>query len=332
MFKKNQKNRAFLSAVAMIALSAIVITTASFAWFTLGRNAMASNLDLMIQKQGEGIEISANTNSFTDVLTFEDLNGTATTGFQASSEDYNYFPAEIRPASTSFALNTLPAFYAGGIGAGIGDDGSIGKFMNSAAATSANGVDLYGKDGVTVPSGADRAGFYAFDVFIKYTSSTGTGTAQVKVGESSLVVKTKDADDDAEATDGTDAATNAMRIGFVNCGTVTAGSTAQASSGSAAVIYANNEAARDTKPVTSAGKSAALADGAVTVAPAEAGSLTIASAYDCPVETGATDQTLTLESGINRVRVYIWMEGQDANCKNELQSQLVSANLVFSLV
>lgn len=322
MFKKNQKNRAFFAAIAMLLLSAIVITTASFAWFTLGRNAMASNLDLKVTKQGEGIQISANATSFTDELTFEDLNGTSTSGFQAVSEDFNYFPAEISPASSAFSRNNLPAFFAGGI-----DKAS--DTMESFASTSADGLTIYGKSGAEVPSGGKRAGFYAFDVFIKYTASVPGGTAQVKVGQTAITVK----DDTSDGTTAIADAVQAMRIGFVNCGTVTEGATPPAAdSGSEAVIFATDEAARNTAPIASTGVSGTLADGTYTVPASAAGELTIKSAYDCAVETGSEDQTLTLQDGVNQIRVYIWMEGQDAACTDSLQSQLVSSSLVFSMV
>ncbi|MBP3938588.1 MAG: hypothetical protein IK955_04210 [Clostridia bacterium] len=319
MFKKNQKNRAFFAAISMLLLSAIVLTTASFAWFSLGRSATANSLDLKVTKQGEGIQISANASVFTDELTIEDLNGTSTTGFQAVSTDYNFFPEMIEPASSSFALNTLPAFFTGGVDKGA-------NTFESLATTSGNGVDIYGKSGFATPAGGKMAGYYVFDVFVDYT---GGETAQLKIGKSNITVKD-------DATDGTTAiaeAANSMRIGFVNCGTVTKGSSpAQATSGSEAVIFATNENARNTNPISSTGVSGILADGAYTVPSGSAGNITIGSGYACPVDTGSQDQVINIENGVNRIRVYIWMEGQDANCTDSLQSQLISANLVFELV
>ncbi len=320
MLKKNQKTRTFLAAIAMLLLSAIVIATASYAWFTLGRNAMASDLDLKITKQGEGIQISANTNTFTDTLTFEDLNGTATTGFQAPSEDYNFFPAQVSPSSSKFSLSQLPVFFTGGIDRAT-------KTLESFASTSDDGVTIYGKSGAETPSTGKRAGFYAFDVFINYTATEGE-EAKVKVNQSAITVK----DDESDGTTAIAEATNAMRIGFVNCGVVESGSTSHATSGTEAIIFASNADARNTTPIASAGVSSTLGDDDYNVSSAQAGDITIASGYDCAVDTGSEDATLTLQSGVNRVRVYVWMEGQDAACTDALQSQLVSANLVFSLV
>ncbi len=323
MLKKNQRTRAFMATIATLLLSAIVIATASYAWFTLGRNAMASDLDLKITKQGEGIQISANTNTFTDTLTFEDLNGTSTTGFQAPTEDYNFFPANVSPSSSQFGLNNLPVFFTGGIDRAT-------KTLESFASTSTNGVDIYGKSGVETPSGGKFAGFYAFDVFINYTATEGN-TAQVKINQSTIAVK----NDDSDGTQAIAETTNAMRIGFVNCGVVTPSENpAQATSGTESIVFATNEAARNTAPITSTGISDQLDDDAYTVPSAQAGSISLASGYSGSFDSTEqpNDSTLTLQSGVNRIRIYVWMEGQDAACTDELQSQLVSANLVFSLV
>ncbi len=319
MFKRSQKNRAFFAAIAMLLLSAIVITTASFAWFSLGRSAMASDLDLKVTKQGEGIQISANASTFTDTLTEEDLNGTATTGFQAISEDYNYLPELIEPASSDFALSALPAFFTGGVDKAT-------NTLESLATTSDNGVDIYGKSGVATPAGSKQAGYFVFDIFVDYT---GGESAQLKIGQSKIDVK----DDESDGTTAIAEAANAMRIGFVNCGTVTKGQNpAQATSGSEAVIFATNEDARNTQPITSTGMSGILADDAYTVPSSAAGTIAIASGYDCAVDTGAEDAVINITEGVNRIRVYIWMEGQDDNCTDELMSQLISANIVFTLV
>lgn len=319
MFKKNQKNRAFFAAIAMLVLSAIVITTASFAWFTLGRSAMASNLDLKVTKQGEGIQISANATSFTEEITFNELKGEDNSAY-AAAEGFNYFPAFISPTSTSMALNgALPAFFTGGI-----DNAT--RTMESFASTSSDGVDIYGKEDVEVPSGAKEAGFYAFDVFVKYTGGAET---QIKVGNTTIEVK----NDESDGTQALEETAKAMRIGFVNCGTVTEGATpTAATSGSEAVVFATNEEARDTNPITSTGVSGEIADGSYKVPTSASGTLSIADAYDCPTATVGNDQTLTIKSGVNQIRVYVWMEGQDANCTDKLMSQFISANLVFSLI
>lgn len=318
--QKDQKKRAIYAAIAMLLVSAIVMTTASFAWFSLGKSAEVNQLDLKVTKEGEGIAISANASKFTSVITYEDLKGSSSTDFKATSTDYNYFPERIKPSSSDFVLNSMPAFFAGGVD-------KVANEMDSKASTSADGKTIYadadtayrGNSGTsTVPEGSTSAGFYAFDIFVNLE---GKESAQVKMGKTKIEVKA-DPDESREEGDANfyDETVKAMRIGFVNCGTAT--SENQNPSGKEAVIFATDAAARNTKPVNQAGTFAS--DGVVATA-------STASAYDCKIDTGSDDVTLTLSRGINQIRVYIWMEGQDANCTNDLMSQYISADINFTL-
>lgn len=315
MEKKNQKKRAIYAAIAMLVVSAIVMTTASFAWFSLGRSAQVDNLDLKVTKEGEGIAISANVQMFTDTLTFEELQGTATSDFKAISETYNYFPERISPSSSEFTLNSLPAFFTGGID-------KVAKKMYATASTSADGKTIYGHDAdAAIPSGSTAASFYAFDIFVKLE---GKDSAQIKMSNSAITVSAEgDTYEDKGNADFYDETAKAMRIGFVNCGLTTTEN--QAPSGTAAVIFGTAESdARNTAPVNAAGEYT-VADGASIVAG-------LGTSYDCQVDQGSEDVTLTLSRGINQLRVYIWMEGQDPNCTNDLMSEFISANIVFTLV
>ena len=332
--KKNQRNRAFLAAIAMLLVSAIVITTASFAWFSLGKSAQVENLDLKVTKEGEGIAISANDSYFGSKLTFAHFKGngsddSATTADEskcsATSEDYNYFPKRISPASSEFVTDRekLPAFFMGGV-----DETS--ETMTAYAATSEDGKTIYAEeqfeeDGVkadnpyigtgvgvstTIPDRCRAAGFYAFDIFVKVD---GMETAKVKMSNSSISVATNggDFEDEGKAAF-TEATAKAMRMGFVNVDT------------GKAVIFGTPESdARGTKPVNTAGTHKA------SVNVATEGT---AGSYACPVDQGSEDVTLELSRGVNQIRVYIWMEGQDPNCTNDLMSQYVSANIVFEMV
>jgi hypothetical protein len=50
------------------------------------------------------------------------------------------------------------------------------------------------------------------------------------------------------------------------------------------------------------------------------------------VETFVTDKVITeLQSGISKIRVYIWLEGQDVDCINNISFGDFTANLAFSV-
>lgn len=313
MDKKTQKKRAFYAALAMLLVSAIVITTASFAWFTLGKNVAVDELDLKVTAK-EGIVISANTDAWTNQLSYEDLDGTSTNAWKAYSGNTNNFPERIAPASSAFGTGSLPAFFEGGI-----DPNANGDLTMVAKASPAE----------THESG-EKAGYYAFDIYIKYPGEKASIT--VDVGKSSVTVKDDpDTTRDQGDTNYYSQTEQAMRIGFANMGVVTAPT---GGSVKESLVYNSKDAdIASTKPVTGAGESAALEVTDNTVPTAKAGSLSIASAYSATKTADqAANAQLTLAGGINRVRVYIWMEGQDAMCDDNLASQYIAANLVFEMV
>ena len=57
--KKTIKKRAFVSAIAMLIVSAIVLTSSTFAWFSMSKQATVDSMDLTVSSP-EGIQISAN--------------------------------------------------------------------------------------------------------------------------------------------------------------------------------------------------------------------------------------------------------------------------------
>lgn len=311
--KKDQRKRAFLAAMAMLLVSAIVLTTASFAWFKLGKTVAVETMQLKVTA-GDGIVISANTSAWTQKLTIAEIKGEADDDYTAYAGNTNNIPEFISPASSSFNASgsTLPAFFMGSIGLNA-DAKNV--MTSTAAADEINAKDL--------EDGAIQPGYYAFDVFVRYVGDQ--ETIEVNVGDSKVQVKenTDDAtvEQDAKVED-------AMRIGFVNLGTVT--SATAAGSVSKTVVFAKN--APSTNPVTSAGESAELADDAYTVSSANAGSLTVAGSYSGVATDQAANAQMTLSNGINKIRVYIWMEGQDANCTNALMSQWVDATISFKMV
>ena len=365
----NQRKQAFLASVAMLLVSALVITTASFAWFTLGRSAQVNNLNLKVVKEGEGIAISANAKEFTDTLTVEELMGTATgddADFNAVDEYFNYFPERISPASSEFAVSgtTLPVFFTGGVD--LVTDTAVEYFS-----TTQDGLTIFGKklsendkpeDRIpdTLKESNKAASFYEFDIFVK---NSGSNAINVKTSNSKIIVDAAvaatDTSEDSGKADFYDETVKSMRIGFVNCGTVTEGSTAVAATkGESALIFADttSEDAAKTLPVKSLsnvsvpGESDILHDGKNPADPEDSkeihknpiysvpeskkGTITLAEKYACPVDNGtaAETPTMTLNPGVTQIRVYIWMEGQDANCTNELMSQYISANVCFTIV
>lgn len=277
MFNGKNKKKTFLAAMTMLLVSAIVITSASFAWFSLGKSAAVNNIDIKV-KSTEGILISTEENG---------TYGAEIQGADLKGLENNYFSNLFDPASSNFS-GTTPVFYRGGI--------ADGKIKTTAVTEEEN------------------CGLYAFDVYIKYVNNDASATTTVKVGGSSITVSDPDEGDTDAAGNAVvknEAVAKAFRVGFI--------------AGSQSCMFANDATANDTNPITKADTFDVTSGVATGVTGSYACNVAIAG------ETSSTAQ-LTLNAGVNKVRVYVWMEGQDANCVDEMASQKLSINLVFEQI
>lgn len=144
--KKTFKKRAFISAIAMLIVSAIVLTSATYAWFSMAKRVEVESMELNVTSP-EGIQISANTSAFTTKLTADEISGTTTTRFSAYEGNMNNIPGTLKPSSSIFATNgNLPKFFDGS----INDSGRM---------------DIYARSDV-------GSGFVAFDLFVKVKTET----------------------------------------------------------------------------------------------------------------------------------------------------------------
>ncbi|MBP9989710.1 MAG: hypothetical protein KBT46_09475, partial [Ruminococcus sp.] len=279
-----KKRSPFFVAIVMLIISAIVITSASFAWFTLGKNGGVREMDVKISSK-EGIQISGNTEKFTTYLEKDELDGTKTTDYSAYSGNTNKFPTVISPSSSDFkfSVGSLPKFFTGG----IAEKADKTQEIEMRAVTNTDGKDY--ADGMA-------ATYYVFDVFVKYEGEK--DTLDVSTGKSTVTVK-KDTEDSKAPVENSDVE-KAMRIGFVNLGTV-------ASAGAAGSTYAKNDVnifapkrvdgtAKSVTPIGSAGTSTSISGSVIT------GGSVLSSYPTNAVASSGTDAKLTLASGVNRVR------------------------------
>jgi beta-mannanase len=91
IMKKTFKKRAFISAIAMLIVSAIVLTSATYAWFSMAKQVTVDSMELNITSP-EGIQISANTTNFTTKLTTANITGTDDT---AAGKRFNAYEGNI---------------------------------------------------------------------------------------------------------------------------------------------------------------------------------------------------------------------------------------------
>ena len=315
--KKTIKKRAFVSAIAMLIVSAIVLTSSTFAWFSMSKKASVDAMDLTVSSP-EGIQISANASAWTASLSIDeifDTDDSTTSRYDAYEGNANLYPADLIPVSSAFLDADSSTGFANFYKTTLDD---LGVASTSKVAQTA------GND--------DNAGLIAFDLFFKVAQQT---TVYFDTSEFS----------DPGNTD----VLTALRVAFTPLGNVAIGT-------SAADAIALNKFAQKSQSnivyeVDSVNRSAdALADGQSTgvlttkyvqnssaSGATTGGIITTSSAVTASYAKVVTDQaaasakSFVLNAGITKMRVYIWVEGQDVDCRNSIAGAAFTAALNFTI-
>ena len=317
--KKTIKRRAFAMAMVMLMLTTVALTSSTFAWFTMGNSADVEAMELRVQSI-EGIEISANAETWTGYLEGEDFFGEAFVDddsyvadrYAAYEGNTNIYPSALTPVSSAFQSADTSTGFA--------------NFYKSAIDGGATTADVS-----AVVQNAE-AGFVAFDLFFKIANETGA--------EQVIYF------DESTFTDGSEEqkAPSALRVAFTPLGTVettaepAAATALNSFTASKTVSYevdsltrsedaTNNgfsAGAQQTKYLSSTATGVAVSNGIL-----DTGNTINGTAVTD--QSAASDKCFTLPAGITKVRVYIWMEGQDVDCVNSVAGSSLIADLKFTI-
>lgn len=313
--KKTIKKRAFVSAIAMLIVSAIVLTSSTFAWFSMSKEATVQSMDLTVSSP-EGIQISANASAWTASLAVDEIFNTddaTTSRYDAYEGNNNLYPADLIPVSSAFAGANSSTGYANFFKATLNDSGV------ATVTTVAQSKDSQ-----------DAAGLVAFDLFFKVAEAQtvyfGTSTFTDDSGSKIL---------------------SALRVAFTPLGNVAIGTDAATatalntfSAGTKNVVYEVDSLTRSddatalgiadgaltTEYLYSTGGNGRTAQNGVLV-----GSGTSLNGTAVNDQSDATAKAFKLSAGITKVRVYIWVEGQDVDCLNSVAGAALTANLKFTI-
>lgn len=319
MNRKNKK-RAFITSIIMLLISAIVLTSSTFAWFIMGDKATIEEMDIKLYSS-EGIQISANATdpSWRQMLTLDNLFNTDDTVADAALDAYsgnrNMLPEYIIPASSSFTA--------------FGDFGYPNFYRASVEADGATTIDKV----VEAYDAADEAGIVAFDIFIKSPIAQTIDFSKTEIKE--IVA------DGGKALD----PLTAVRYAFVPMGTsaigTAAGTIQQLASASASdVTITEADSINRSADALTAGNTT----GHKTTTPLSAATGTEAEMTNVTVSAGTAapsgkvywsdDETKTfdLDAGITKIRVYIWAEGNDIDCRDSIASSELSVAFKFAVV
>lgn len=326
MSKKNQKKTSLKSAILVLLLIALLLITSSYAWFTANQTVTVSQLQVNV-KASNGLQISADAQNWKTILEKADL----TTAGTAYNVLVNQLPeTDLEPVSTSGNVTDgkMDMFY--GVAEANADDG--GNFYLSATKqTDANGA----------------AGKYiAFDLFLKVDQDT-----TVYLTSNSKVTFQGDADQGLQ---------NAARVAFVTEGNLTADQDPSAmralalATGTADIWEPNYDthtakgvaAARDTYGVTTSTTNGSQIPyfgikEAIPVKVVPMKQVTTANPNDIYFGAVTTKWHTTaanstnfefgqLKAGVTKIRVYMWVEGQDVDCENSASGATINFDLQFT--
>lgn len=328
MSKKSKEKKNLKSSILVLLLIAILLIASTYAWFTANRTVTISSLDVNVQAQN-GLQISADAVDWKAILTKEDILGVADT-YAANT---NKIPTSMEPVSTD----------------GTVESGNMNMFYGTVAPVEGTGVYSIT---ATKETDSTTERYIVFDIFLK-------------ADEAMDLTLTSDSNVTATGVD--KGLQNASRIAFINEGNVasTAGSAAaqalaRGTSFSVGdrktVIWEPNAGSHTAEAVANnpyTGVSITEGDSSAAV-PYYGVKATIADPIDIKgINTdGADTQYFTkiegagltstnkgasetasffhIDKGITKVRIYMWVEGQDVDCDNSASGTDIAFNIQFN--
>lgn len=345
--RRSKKRRVLILLVALF-FTTIMFTTTTYAWFTANKTVRVSTLTVNVEAQN-GIQISADGTNWKSIVQTTDLQGVHSSTYAAAT---NQIPASLEPVSSIGTIDSTGKMemYKGVVGAE-----ATGVHAGEYILTATKSTEQDGSSG----------DFIAFDIFLKVdaatdlylTSNSGVRTtdqtdtgiknasriAFVYLGDVpsgsglSTIQGLNQASWDNPETDAVE--TTDRRHTYIwepNYDVHTA----------AAVTHAH-----DTYNVTTTEGPNATAiayDGLkATIADTDHvylqvnGPTTYSTAYSTKFATvtpnyqtkeGFTtkQQVFSLNAGVTKLRVYMWIEGQDVDCENSASNGTITYDLEFT--
>ena len=317
--KKHKKRIGLL--ILLLLFTGVMLGTSTYAWFTANKTVNVNKITVNVAAQN-GIQISVDGTTWKSIIQTDDIKN-ASAKYAAAK---NQVPDSVEPVSTVGEMDAdglMKMYY------GVIDTNDNGDYILTATKdTETNGVN---------------GRFIAFDLFFKVDSATTT-----YLTSSSGVV--------AEGND--TGIKNASRMAFIVLGNTNAGDTVgniQAlNAGTAAPVNIwepNYDVhkdtavahARDTYGITTSTEGAGIIgyDGVKADITKENNVLVgKANSTDNATYFGTTTmkyttvdsftdkfEFLSLAAGVTKVRIYMWIEGQDVDCENNASGGNITYNL-----
>ena len=309
MAKRNKRKNNLRYSLLLLLLLLVFLIVSTYAWFTANQTVTISTLDVNVQTSN-GLQISADAINWKTILQKEDITGASAT----YTTNTNQMPDEMEPVSTAGTVTAgVMDMFSGEVDA---DDSGTDYTLVSNKLT-----DTRGTEGT----------YIAFDIFLRIDQPS-----QVYLTTASNVTYKQGATDKGLQ--------NAARVAFIDEGNAsieTEPTTIQAlKNGTSSIIWEPNYDVHTAAGVlnakeiygldtTTTGGTQLSYDGIKAAFDIDQGvTLKTASADDfgdyfqavTPTISTTKDfdtqqSLLNLKAGITKVRIYMWVEGQDVDCE-----------------
>ena len=326
--KRKKKSKKIFIAILMILFSGVVLTASTYAWFTANKTVTVEQIEVNVAASN-GLQISVDATNWKTLISNADIQGAGTTYTGA----VNQLPGgSIVPTSSIGEIDTTTGFM---------------KMFKGDIISNAAGTNILKAERSTETHSTTTGDFIAFDLFFQVTEDT-----PVYLTDASNVI----------AVDASKGIENAARVAFVEQGNAAAGTAvgivqALKSDGTTpAIIWEPNTdvhkpaavvAALSTYGITTSEAGAARINYNGVKAPIPEGEDIPLNSTDekyfsavtpklTSVAAGIPDTgylpLFTLKAGTTKVRIYMWVEGQDVDCENNASGSSLAYNLQFSVL
>lgn len=326
--KKNSKKKKVSSLLLLLLITVVMLGTATFAWFTSNRTVQIDDITVNVATSS-GLQISTDAQNWKTVISTDDIVGAAAT----YTTSKNQLPANLTPVSTAGTTDS---------------NGYMEMFLGDVKANNAGVFEL--KATKDVEQTGTTGNFIAFDIFLK----TEADQTVYLTKNSGVVISENQSDAGLQY---------ASRIGFVEEGNVASSaavSSMQALKGATKVTiwepnadghngnginngksyYSHITAIKDL--VAGTGNATVPYDGVQTeittgIALEDTNAATNSDKFKAvttlatPVSRTTSEEIFALKAGVTKIRVYIWVEGQDIDCENNASGHKIDYNISFSL-
>ena len=322
--KSRKRRRKLLLALIMVLLLLATLGTATYAWFTANRTVTVEQIDVNVSTS-QGLQISTDAANWKSIVTNDDITNANWSGCT------NQLPQgtnTIVPVST--------------IGEVDSSTGYMKMFRGTVEADLSSGTNILIAERSTETRGTS-GDFVVFDLFFQSS-------------QAQTVYLTSESNVVASGTD--KGIQNAARVAFIKEGSVAYGSTAasaQALKGeiskffwepnydvhtasgvaNALNVYGITVGQTGGSKLTYLGVKAPIAKAnAIELDSDDSnyfGSISTTGSVAAGIPTTTYLNAFDVAEGITKVRIYMWIEGQDVDCEDHASGSALSYNLQFSI-